>query len=817
MLIRIADFKGQIPKLHPRLPPENFAQVAMNTRLEDGTIGPMASPVNVAVLATIPQAFIKHQGAFLGFSSANVKAAVGPVAQERLYYTGDGAPKMRVSGTVYPLAINPPASAPTVALQTAQVGAAPAASVITVTQPGELPATHHAYVYAAVYEGATLFCSAVSPIIARRVNQSVRLSGLSVPVGSTRIIVYRRDLPDGTTPLGTFNANQYGLIIDRPISDLKNGVILDDFSRTPDRSFLPLVRPRAGTFDINNLSNVSAQTLLREQLRRGAISWANRLDRPANDFAESGPSVGNAPAVSITAVEGKNPRYSYRFSAVVGGIETLASDATDLLEVGPGEAIRLQGFTFPAQATAIRIYRADAPDQNTPAGRYGLLREIAPSAIVGNQITDDLKRKADTARQPVSEADRAARIETVTYVCTYVTSFGEESAPSPASSIISLGLADTATVTVPAATQSGRGITKVRLYRSRTSLSGITDFYFLTELTLPTVAFVDSQRVTLNETMPSRDYDAPPDSMQGLIALPNGLMAAHTAREILFCEPFLPHAWPTKYRLSTDSDIVGLGAFGSYVVVLTKASPYIIQGSEPALMVMEKLEDVLPCLSARSIVDLGYSVAFASYDGLVLISQSGATVVTRGLFTPEQWRKMRPETISAAQMNGRYVFRYQPTVGGAVRFGIIDVSGQQPFFAESDITPTAMHFAAEDGALYFVQNSTQIREFDPRQGTTFARQRWRSKRFVLPSVHNFSCFLIEADAVRGAKAGGSSDPDCTIRFFANGQEIFSTTKLNAVGRLPAGFLSDQWEIEVEGYAPITSITLASDVSQIAGG
>lgn len=71
--------------------------------------------------------------------------------------------------------------------------------------------------------------------------------------------------------------------------------------------------------------------------------------------------------------------------------------------------------------------------------------------------------------------------------------------------------------------------------------------------------------------------------------------------------------------------------------------------------------------------------------------------------------------------------------------------------------------------------------------------------------------------MRGAKAGGSSDPDCTIRFFANGQEIFSTTKLNAVGRLPAGFLSDQWEIEVEGYAPITSITLASDVSQIAGG
>lgn len=659
MLIRSADIKGAIPRLHPRLLPGNYAQVANNTRLEDGAIGPIKAPITAHTFGSAPGTFLKVNGSFVSFSQENVYATPGPVAQDRLYFMGDGGPpQMRIGSTDYDLALQPPSTALTVSKATDSVGSAPTATATYNVDPAE---------------------SAINEI------------------------------------------------------------------------------------------------------------------------------------------------FTYRYSAITPRGETVASPPSTETERIDGEYVVLTGLDLPADTVKIRVYRLDHSRPVGASGRFGLLLEEVyevgtHGALDDATIADYFVLFPDASRAPFEDGDYASTEEVVTYTYTYVTEFDEESAPAPASALIKVGTNDRATYTPVSPSQTDRGIDRIRIYRSKTSLSGVTDFYFLTELNVSQggVAQTDDFQQLLNEPISSTDYNPPNDDTTGLIPLPNGMMAAFRGRELMFCEPYKPHAWPIKYRMTTDTDIVGLGAFGTFVAVMTKGAPFIVQGSDPSLMVMEKLEKTLPCLNANSIVDLGYSIAYASYEGLVVISQRGAEVVSRSLFTEEQWRALRPVSIRAAQRNGRYNFTYQPVAEGARKFGIIDLSGEQPYYIEADIAPTLLYYDPDAGALYYIEGGAVVKEFDPRNTATIGKQTWRGRRIMLPGYDNFGAILVETDDVTGTKAT-PSDPDCTIRIYAGGNLVHTTTVTNEATRLPSGFMSDRWEIEIEGYAAVTGISLASDIAELVGG
>lgn len=778
MLIRIADMKGRIPKMHPRLLPQTFAQVAKNTRLEDGAIGPMKKETSVHSFAEPPSTFIKFNGSFVGFDQANVNATAGPVAQDRLYFTGDGAPKMRVGGTDYELAITPPALPLAVTLEKLSIGPAPTASIIKVTEPGAKVVEDFQFKYSAITDGGETAASDLSQI-ARIDGQHVVLSGLSLPPETTSIRVYRNDLSVTGETFGKVLEVAYDEAIHGPLSAAQ---VTDSFGASPSYNIAPLS------------SGVT-------------------------------PGVGAPAALSLETVsypgEFQYENFSYRYSAITSRGETTASES-DTLDRIDGEIVNLTSLVLPEGTETIRIYRRDNTKASGAAGRFGRLFDVSYDQSIhgplgGASVIDYFVDFPDISLPPREASDNAEASEYVTYVYTFVTEFDEESTPSPSSELLKVGPTDQVSLTFAAPSQSGRGIDRVRVYRSKTSLGGVTDYYFLKEFAVAAAGspYEDDFENLLNEPLPSADYDAPPADMKGLIPLPNGLMAAHTGRELLFCEPYKPHAWPIKYRMTTDTNIVGLGAFGTFIVVLTEGSPFMVQGSEPDLMVMEKLEVTLPCTSALSIVDMGYSVAYASIEGLVTVSQRGAQVVTQNLFTPEQWRALGPDSIVATQRNGRYHFGYQASGGGARALGIIDLTNQQPFYIEADIQPALFFFDAPKGAIYFTDGGGEVKEFDPRGGAVVAKQQWKSKLTILQGYDNFGAILIEADSVPGDKAI-PADPDCVTRVYADGNLVHTITSTNLAQRLPSGFLANTWEVEVEGYAPVTGISLASDIAEFVG-
>ncbi len=255
------------------------------------------------------------------------------------------------------------------------------------------------------------------------------------------------------------------------------------------------------------------------------------------------------------------------------------------------------------------------------------------------------------------------------YVYTFVNDLGEESAPSTASATVLRPEGVAITVTTPAGVPTGTdpdyGITTKRIYRAATGSSG-TVFLFVAEIPLATTEYVDSIPDTeLGEALESEDWDLPPSDLRGILALPNGVMVGFRRNQLCFSAQNRPHAWPVRYRLNTDTDIVGIGNIDSTVVIGTQSFPYVASGNDPAAYSMAKFEVPQACVSKRSFAYLtGIGVVFASPDGLIAVSGVGQVRnLTETIFTREQWQALEPESIIAVAHDDVYHFYYGTDTG----------------------------------------------------------------------------------------------------------------------------------------------------------
>ena len=448
------------------------------------------------------------------------------------------------------------------------------------------------------------------------------------------------------------------------------------------------------------------------------------------------------------------------------------------------------------------------------------------------------------------------------YVYTLVTEFGEESMPSPISDEVQWRPGQTVTLSGFQPGISGRGITHQRIYRSQTGQGG-TQLFFIAERAVGTGNFTDNIPVgDFFEPVPSTFWSPPPAGLSGLTAMPNGMMAAFDGKTLYFAEPYRPHAWPEIYTLTVDYPIVGLGAFGTSLAVLTTGNPYVASGTSPESMILEKLELNLPCICRKSIVDMGYAVVYSSHDGLVVVSQGGARVVSESLFSRDDWQEINPGQLVAGQYDGRYyasfiyVDRNQQEQLGTF---ILDLTGQQPFIIRTEVQTRSFFYDIETGALYYLDNGSVYQWDAP--GRPNAQQVWHSKTFVMPRPTNFGALLLEVrqemsdDEMRaleelvdevqrerdtwyaGGELGGeingaaigmapiggdllpivpSIARDVAVNVYADEKLVATVSRFGRMARLPSGFKASRWEIEVTGDMPVEQVTLATSGAELMG-
>ena len=389
------------------------------------------------------------------------------------------------------------------------------------------------------------------------------------------------------------------------------------------------------------------------------------------------------------------------------------------------------------------------------------------------------------------------------YCYTYVMDMGpggmQESAPSPPTGVFDV-LTGQRVVLSGFAPPSQPGVSLRRIYRT---VSGT--WHFVAEQSVSVSSYTDEtgDSALSSETLSTDGWDSPPADVRGMLLSQNGMYVMFRDNEILLSEPFVPYAYPEKYRLGTQDRIVGLGFMDTAVVALTTTRPILLQGSTPESVTMQPLPFDQPCVSRRSIASVPAGVMYASPDGLCLISQAGPDVVTRGLFTRDQWRGRAPENMLGVFFEGCYYGFFQDSGRGL----IYDTeSGDVREFALPWAVSAAYHDAERD-ALCLAAGG-QVRAFDSGSPLVY---RWRSPEFFTSALVLPAVIRVEGEQSSGAPV--------TARLYAGDVLRHEVTIADTDPvRLPmSGRAEKEWTLELSGTPAVYEVRVATSIEELEHG
>jgi hypothetical protein len=405
------------------------------------------------------------------------------------------------------------------------------------------------------------------------------------------------------------------------------------------------------------------------------------------------------------------------------------------------------------------------------------------------------------AAERLTGVDPARSIQTRFYLVTFVTDRDEESAPSPPSAEQTVDQYSGTVVSLPTV-PSGRFVQKWRIYRSA-STAELTTFQFVTELPISTTTYADEvSNEALREMIPTVGWDEPVTGLKGLVGIPNGIMAAFKENTIHFCEPYAPYAFPPAYQITTQYPIVGLGVFGQTLFVGTTGSPYLISGSDSASMSSIQLESTQSCVSRRSIASVPGGVLYASPDGLCFVDNSGVRVVTRALFTREDWQKLKPESMFGTAHEDIYYFFYDT---GTVRGAFAYDTTLNKLGTVGGFTNVTALYVDREADEFFANDGTSVNKLFSAGLRTAV---WKSPLITLPAQTPLAWLKVYG--------GQSSGTPVIIRWYADGALRHTATLTNIEPvRLPPGRWLEH-EIEVESAARVTKLVLTSSTQELQG-
>jgi hypothetical protein len=334
-------------------------------------------------------------------------------------------------------------------------------------------------------------------------------------------------------------------------------------------------------------------------------------------------------------------------SSAAGGLEFPIADTLDFYEQSwPAEVLEPAAPGSTADAYVVRNGR------------------IAAAAVEGEATFDIAGTLTYEVDRTATAAQTGHEIQDRQYVYTYVSFLGEEGPPSTPSSIVEAFSGNAVELVgfenvFTSNDLSNRDIDFFRIYRTNSSEAG-TEFQFVGEVgtgsaSLPTTKFVDTvSDANLGEALDTGTWFPPDPDMEGIISLPNGVLAGFKGKTVFLTEPFFPHAWPPEYDQAVDYDIVGLAAMGNSIVVTTKGYPSLITGAHPRSMNVRTLKLNQACENKESIATDGDRVYYASPDGLVEISVNGARLVTASHARKEEWASYVPSAMVGEFHDGKY-------------------------------------------------------------------------------------------------------------------------------------------------------------------
>lgn len=795
--LKIVRFLGTAPKVSPELLPDTAAQIAQNCKLYSGDLIPYPQPVvigNTARTGTINTLYalrdpVTNDLKWLSWTGDISIAVATPTAddEQRFYYTGDGVPKV----SNYELAVGGAAPYP---VSSYDLGLpVPPDSAQLTTVAGTFTSASSVSFARDSGNTATIVTSAAHNL---RTGNTITVSGFTYRTGTYSSV--------GTAI--TVTISNHGLATGASVTlDFTSGTAVDGtFTATvTGTNTFTVVGATAVTtsgsvnLDIRSFNATSVECTV---VNSTTLTYFS----PGTPFATTSYFTGAIDMGGLTQSR------SYVFTWFTPwDEESIASKPSDNLYIKEGITVTVSNLPTakPAGSNFVRgvkLYRTLASTSGT---EYFLLSILwFPTELARVQRTSNVSR-VETLYPHNLDIDSRFKINgcavasfdiTGGIVTDVLDDYTFEYAQ------VSGDVADTAVGTGTLYHDvSENPPTSTARYWGDASYDFVDDF--------------DSRN--LIDILASDEYDAPPDGLQGLVAIQNTILAGYVDNQIFFSEKNLPHAWPREYTQTVEYPITGLAVYAGSLLVLTNGYPYIVQGSDPKNMSIQRIDALFPCLNHNSIVTMDYGIIWSTHDGLAVFSTStAAQMITKALYNNDTWNiDVDPTTVVAtyygdnyfaSHSTGAFVYERDDQVGG--------------FFVDNTFTFSASWYDSATGKLYVVSGANgDIYEWDNLAQPPVSMQ-WKSKVIVTKDMLNLGAARVVADYTATTQEWDNTfdlweaaavtwdEPNpVTFNLWADKQLIFTTSLTDSnVFRLPTGFRTDTFEVGITGNVRVRSIHLA---------
>lgn len=323
--------------------------------------------------------------------------------------------------------------------------------------------------------------------------------------------------------------------------------------------------------------------------------------------------------------------------------------------------------------------------------------------------------------------------EARSYLLTYVTNCGEESAPSVPSQIVDVRNGDSVALVDPN-TPPPNALYR-RWYRSVVGTDGRGIWLFVAETPIEQPGFIDDVHpLALGEAMQTESHQPPPDCLQGVATFGDATVVVWSNDLIWLSEPRLPHAFPRRTEMKLPFPIVrvvgipqapeGDATWSAYA--LTTGTPFLLQGQQNANVVVRDIGVWEPAVNPSAVTSIEGGCAYASRFGLIILSGGSVQSVLNMHTTDIEWQDFNPDAMTLQYWNGR-LWGFSPTLSFV--FAASKYRRDRP----PELVTITLHpssaYAAPDTWLTLAFGDT-AQEWE--RGTEPMLARWRTRTFTMP-------------------------------------------------------------------------------------
>lgn len=492
-----------------------------------------------------------------------------------------------------------------------------------------------------------------------------------------------------------------------------------------------------------------------------------------------------------------------------------------------------------ANDTHHRVYWTNPPGQPDPGAfwaTYEMLIAGTPAYNMGFVVPDPALVLTVTPSGGTTTVPQITR----SYTFTYIDIYNQESSPCTPSTPVD-GAPDgtwmvTGIPTAPPDNPLGKNyptLAHMRLYRTLTGAAGGAQFYDVVDIDFGgTGTYVDTipdTTIVNNNLLQSTSWAPPLDDLDGLTAMPGGMLIGFTKNTIHFCEPDFPNAWPAGYDQSLLYPIVGFAVWQQNLIVLTQGFPSQGSGTAPSQFAFSLIQAPEPCISRGSIVTDLAGVYYASQNGLIMLNYFGMQNQTLSNMTRTIWlRDFNAAHIVACRHRAQYLAINGTDTGFMIdyteqRMGIVRVSPFVDVMSIWNDVHTGDAYMCADGRVYLWDSIT----------TPPLVYLWRSKQFYLPAPASLgACQISLEPEVARYQNWPSPAPDhvppvvelpnginALFRLFVgpDGAELVHEqwlTEPRMIFRLPSGRKAFCWQFEIVACVDVHSVELASTMREL---